>query len=296
MKPVPRYKPDVPFTKLSEDTVHLVVALDARDLTRPFAAGFLLLLDEIDAVARQRRALLLDVARAEAQIVEIDDEIDDLVTPILNTAETSTFHDGSLYEFLADGRSGAEIRGPVLEEELAQVRTWVEPLQKSPDPVLRGYGDALAPKVVIADQRVGAHEGAVAMLKKFDELGERKALVDKTNTMRATLYADVGKLVEQNPMAGLPRDLADRLFRHERRRRRPLTSAQVQKRLQLNEAQRVELTKLLALVTASEKAAAETRKARRDKTSKAALEAAKKKAAELAEEIAALEAEIAKQP
>jgi hypothetical protein len=296
MKALSRYNPDVAYGLMSEDTTHIIVPLEVHELTKGFAPDFYSLLDDIHATAKQEEALTLAVFRAEGLILAVDGDVDVLVTNILNAALASVGNNKEhpFYVFLVGDQTAGEIRDPVLGEELDTVRTWVAPLQASSDPLLAKYGSALDMKVAEADQRIAQLAVAEQALKAFKEIGGRKQLVDRANALRAATYGTLTQMIDAQPDANLPGDFADRVFRYERirRRRKPVTAAELQKQIAANEKEHTALAALLATTQEAEAAAKAAKAKAKAKPVEDALDAAKKKQAAVQAEIAALQAKL----
>jgi hypothetical protein len=112
-------------------------------------------------------------------------------------------------------------------------------------------------KVAEADQRIAQLAVAEQALKAFKEIGGRKQLVDRANALRAATYGTLTQMIDAQPDANLPADFADRVFRYERirRRRKPVTAADLQKQILSNEKEHTALVELLATTQEAEAAA-----------------------------------------
>lgn len=298
MKSLAVYPLNVAYRTLSADTTHIWVPLETNASTQSFAQGFSDLLDKIRDTSTKEDALALDVARAEGFIVAVDADVDVLVTNILARAVAAFGKSSKLYLFLLDGRTEAEIRAPVLDDELDQVKTWVGPLKSCSDTVLQGYGATLEQKIAEAVQRIDDLEKAEQALDQFRKLGGRKDLVDGANALRASVYGSLNQLLNTPAGAGLPADFADRVFEYERarRRRKAPTSKELEKMIADNEKEHAWLLTQLEETRAAEEAAAAKKAKQRAKTIEDALAAAQKKAAEVQAEIAALQAKLPTPP
>ncbi len=294
MKALAVYAPDVAYKTMSEDTTHIIVPLETNALSQGFAQAFQDLLDTTRKTSIKEDDLLLAVARAEGYVVAVDADLDVIVLSILNAAEITFGKTSALYLFLLGDQTSAQIREPVLDDELVTVKTWVVPLKACSDPALQAHGVALEKKIAEADLRVAELEKAEQELDAFRKIGARKQLVDSANALRTFTYGALNQLLNTPAGAALPSDFTDRVFQYERtrRRRRTFTSKDLEKLLATNEKERAALLIQIAEAKAAEEAAAKAKAKKKVKPIVDALGAAKKKAADLQAEIAALEAQV----
>jgi uncharacterized protein YdbL (DUF1318 family) len=127
-------------------------------------------------------------------------------------------------------------------------------------------------------------------LATFREIGEKPALVAEINAARKSTHGDLAALVHQNPLAGLPADLADRAFRGDARTRR-MTTKELRAKLASTQRRTLELE---AMVTASEAAdtAREAKKTKRANAKKQKkIDKAEQRAARAAAKLAELKGE-----
>ena len=294
MKALAAYAPDVAYKTMLEDTVHILVPLETNALTKGFAQAFNDLLATIHKTSAVEDDLVLAVARAEGYVVAVDADLDILVTTILQAAETVFGKNSAFVLFLLGDQTGAQIREPVLDDELIAVKSWVLPLKTSIDSTLQAYGDALEQKIAQADQRAADLEKAEQNLDAFRKIGPRKDLVDSANALRTFTYGALNQLMSTPAGAGLPPDFIDRVFQFERsrRRRKAKSAKEIEKQIAAHDKERAALVAQLAEAKAEEEALAKKKAAKKIKPITDALDAAKKKAAQLQAEIAALEAQV----
>lgn len=294
MKALAVYPPDVAYRTLTTDTTHILVPLETNSLTQGFAQGFSDLLNTIRDTSEKEDELALDVARAEGFIVAVDADIDVLVTNILDRASAVFGKTSKLYTFLLGGETEAEIRAPVLDEELDKVKTWVNQLDNCGDTTLQGYGATLEQKIVEAEKRIDTLDKAELALDEFRKVGGRPDLVDGANALRASVYGSINQLLNTPAGAALPADFTDRVFQYERarRRRKKPTSKEIEKKITDNEKEHADLLQLLADTKAAEAEAANKKAKKKAKPVEDALAAAQKKAADLQAEIADLQAQL----
>lgn len=281
---------DASYETLTDELSYPLVRCEARPLTAGLAPALAALLTDVATTESDERKLVLEVLRAEILVTLADEDIDVTVDAVVNTILTITGgdRDHDLYTHFLGDKTPAELKEPILAEELETVRAWVPTLTTSPYPSLAAFAPVLDQQVADADKAVAKLTTASQALKSFREVGPRRALVDKINAKRKATYGDLGEIAHSNPQLNLPKDFADRFFLHDQRRRRKPTSKELRVRL---EAARTAVADIEAKTTraeADEKAEAEVRAARKNKALQKKIAAAEKKAAAAAAELAAL--------
>ncbi|MFO0762405.1 MAG: hypothetical protein U0359_38555 [Byssovorax sp.] len=278
------------YEALTGDISYTLVRCEARPLTAALAPALAGLLDDIATVAEAERKLVLALERTEVRVFLADEDIDGLIDGIVNTLLTLTGGDRSsdLYTFYLKSTPPAELKDPILGEELEAVRRWIEPLGASPHPSLMAFAPLLADKVEVADKAKGDFDAAAGALKTFREQGARKALIDTLNAKRKATYGALAEIAHSHPELMLPANFADRFFMHEQRKRK-LTAKDLEARLAVAKAAVDDLADKLAKAKAEEAAAEADAAAKKAKEHQQKLAAAQKKAAEAAAELAALQ-------
>jgi hypothetical protein len=294
MKALALYSPEVAYKTIAEDTTHILVPLETNALTQGYAQAFDDLLSTTHKTAAGEEALVLAVARAEGFVVAVDSDIDVLVNYIFSAVEVAFGKTSPLYLFLLGDQTIAQIREPLLDEELDTVKSWIGPLKGCADPFVLKHVLVLEQKIIEAELRVDDLDKAEQALEAFRQLGPRKTLVDSANALRAFTYGALNQLVSTPAGASLPRDFPDRVFRHERARRyrKAPGSKALEKRLTANEKEHEALVLQIAEAKEAEAEAAKKKAKKKAKPIVDALGAAKKKAADLQAQIAALEAQV----
>jgi hypothetical protein len=294
MKALASYPPDVAYKTMSEDTTHIIVPLETNALSQGFAQAFQDLLTTIRKTWIKEDDLVLAVARADGHVVAVDADIDVLVVTILQTAKVVFGETSALYLFLLGGQTIGEICEPVLDDELDTVKSWVDQLKACSDPFLQAQGIALEKKIAEADLRVADLDKAEQDLDAFRKVGGRKQLVDSANALRSFTYGALIQLASTPAGAALPPDFTDRVFQHERsrRRRRARSIKALEKLLVTNEKEHGVIAQQIAEAKKAEEEVAKAKAKKKVKPIVSALGAAKKKAAELQAQIDALEAQV----
>jgi hypothetical protein len=212
---------ETPLTALLLERVYTFTRLKAHPLTEPLAADFASLHED------WLRTLMLEVeftetkAAAEAIIDVTDDDLDLLFNAIVNTLLILVDNDRSSalwVRFLGDQRP-AEARKPVLGAQLELMRPWVTTLKSTQNPTLSEYSDRLAPLIKKADDAVTAQSAAAERLETFNQIGERKAFVDKLNALRKLTFGRLAELPHKHPEANLTADFAEQFFLRDSRSR-----------------------------------------------------------------------------
>lgn len=278
---------------LRENTEPLV-NLDADDLTKTLAAPFVLLQDELLASLTAEHHLILAIARAEARARRIDAQIDALVDALkhalLVITKGDTTADPYTHYFK---KQPAEVKEPLLAEELDTVALWLPSLGDSVHASLQDIGVKLAPLVNAGGLAMKEMTDANQALVAFYEVGARFALVEKMNSARKLAHGQLGQIVHDHPELGLAKTFPDTFFLHDTRKRKKDTLASLDAELQALKKKianlEIKREKLAAILDAQQKAAS------KKKGAKTAEEIAKaeKTQAELAAKLAALKAEQA---
>jgi hypothetical protein len=277
------------YNSLRECTAGPMLACEVRPLTAACAAPLVAALPKIDATEAREWQLTVDLLRAEAKALEIDGRLDrsaDAVIQALRFVTKGDLKDPRYVHFMGSMEPN-ELKDPVLEEELDTLEAWVPDLLASPHPELSVLGAPLDAQVKEARIVEAELTKARQALASFREIGEKPALVAEINAARKITHGDLAAIVHQNPLADLPKDLADRAFRGDARTRR-LTTKQL--RAKLATAQRT-VVDLEAMVTASEAAdtAREAKKTKRANAKKQKkIDKAEQRAARAAAKVAEL--------
>lgn len=286
---------DAPYDVVRDDINHLVIHLEGRPLTASLAPPFVALQNELTGVVQQDQQLVFNVARARILVLLIDEDVDGLIDAVVHVVLTVTGNnrESPLYLHFMGNQIPSEIKNPVLGEELVTAKSWISSLQSSPHPGLVALAPQLDATVKVAEQRQLDLVAADQALKSFREVGPRKAFIDKANALRLSTFGALGDIAHSHPEMNLPKDFAERFFKHERRNRKPPTAKDIALKV---EAARAELTALEAKLSEAQKAEAEAAaneaRARAAKNQKV-LDRAQKNADNAAAKLAAVRSELA---
>jgi hypothetical protein len=288
--PFKTFAPTVSSTVLFEDTTYVLVRVQARPLTAGLAPLLIAFLAELAGTDEQEKQLVIDDARTEFAMVLSDDALDHFVDSVVNSLLTITGgkRDDALYVHFLGSQKPFQLKNPVLGPELEKVRGWLPSLETSPHAILAALAPAGAQLVAEGDKAQLAFSAAHQALKDFREVGARVALVAKANALFSTTYGALGDIAHSHPEANLPKDFADGFFRHDHRRRTPLSSEELGVKVAAAEAA------LRALQAERDEAKADEAKAAADKAKKEAaarqkvIDDAQKKADDAAAKLAAL--------
>lgn len=267
--------------------IHLYVWLKAHPVTEALAADVLPLKEEWKATFLKEIVLNEALADADARVLLADFELDILFNAIVNALLTAVNNDRSaplVMRFLGKDRP-ADIRSPILGEELDRLRTWPASLATVTSEDVKKYAASLTALVTKCDGAVQLQRSADQTLTDFTELGERKAFVDHLNAKFKLLDGKIGELMHSPEGGSLPADFRDRCFPAQGRSRGPTIKSETRtiERLKAQLARHEGiLAELLTKQAASQKA--------RDDAERAALEA---EAAELKKDAASKLARIA---
>jgi hypothetical protein len=282
------------YDALRGDLNHVQIRLEGRPITAALAPSFALAQSEVEAVFQQEQQLLLNVARAEVRAILAEEDVEGCVDAVVHGVLTITGNSRKdpLFLHFVVNTTPAQIKDLALAGKLVTVKAWIPSLLSSPHPSLVALAPRLAQAVQVGEQRQHDLAAADQALKDFREVGPRKALVDRTNALRVATYGKLGELVHAHPELRLPRDFADRFFKHERRNRKPAKAKEVAIAV---EAARAELSRLEAKhvkALADEATAAANQARARAAKDKKVLDKAQKKVDDAAARLAAVKGEL----
>ena len=121
------------YDVLRGDINHVRIRLEGRPYTAELATPFALLQTEQEAVCQQEEQLILNVARAEVLAIMADEDVDGGVNAVVNCVLTITGNNRKdpLYLHFVVNTTPAQIKDPVLGEELLTVKSWIPSLVSS---------------------------------------------------------------------------------------------------------------------------------------------------------------------
>ncbi len=278
------------YEVLTSEVSYPLVRCEARPITAGLAPALFALLADIATCAAAERKLVLQVERAEVAVFLADEGIDGSVDAVAHACLAINGNDRTAEPYITffKHKPPAELKEPVLEEELGTVKLWVEPLQTSIHPSLSALAPTLAAQIEVADKAKAMLDAANVTLQTFREQGARKVLVDAINAKRMATHGALGEIAHSNPQLMLPINFADRFFVRETRRRR-VTRKEVATRLEAAKNEVAALEAKLAKLDGDAAAAAAKLAAQNAKEHQQKLAAAQKKADEAAAKLAALQ-------
>lgn len=286
---------DTPYDVVRDDLNHLLIHLSARPLTAALAPPFGGLQNELTDLVRQDQELVFTVARARILVEIIDEDLDGIVDAVVHVILTVTGNnrESPLYQHFIGNQLPSEIKIPVLGEELVKAKGWIASLQGSPHLGLVALAPQLADAVLVGEQRQLERRTAEQSLKDFREVGPRKAFIDKANALRLSTFGALGDIAHSHPELSLPKDFAERFFKHEKRNRKPPTAKELAVKVTAARADLGALEgKLAEAQKAEDEAAAHEAKSRAAKNQKV-LDRAQKSADDAAARLAMVRSELA---
>ncbi|MDI1484136.1 hypothetical protein [Polyangium sp. y55x31] len=283
---------DEPFDDLDEELRHTELTSKAYPDTAPLAESFAALRAEVRKRKAEEDALLDGIAFAKALVVAADDVLNLLVDETKKAVLAAYDQDfqAPLYRQLFEGQSPSELKRPLLGAQLETMRAWVGPLGAANVPALDVIAQKLSSAIVKADDAVTKTSLAEQAMDTF-VAGPRTSLVNDVNALRKLTAGQIGELVHGILEGKVPRDFADRFFLSSGGSRTP-TSAELSQSITRLEAK---LARQKALLESMKEKEAKQLRARQEAElaeKQAKLAAAEKRAAEAAQEIARLKAEM----
>ena len=221
--------PTMTGEELLRENTEPLVNLEADDLVMDLAPPFAQLQDEILASMAEEAQLILAVARAEARGRRIDGKIDILVDELKYALLILTNNDTSAepYTHYFKEKQPAEVKEPVLGEELDTVAAWIPSLKGSVHVSLKAIGAKFEPLVAAGQASTKEISDASQALVAFYEVGGRHTLVQKMNAERKFAHGKLGQLIHDKPALGLPVSFPDSFFLHDTRKRKKDTPASI---------------------------------------------------------------------
>jgi hypothetical protein len=281
--------PTATYDDLRESVAGPMLVCEARPATASCGAPLAAVLPDVDTIQGRQWQLTLTVLRAEAKAIVLDQGLDvtaeQIIQALLIICDKDTKDDR--YTHYMGSMEPAELKAPVLEEELDTLEAWVPDLLSSPYKELNVLGAKLQPQVAEARIAEGELKTARQALAAFREVGEWPALVAEVNAARKGARGDLAAFVLKNPTLGLPKDLADEAFRGDGRTRR-FTTKQLKAKLASAQRNVTDLETAVAASEAADKARDEKKQRRADAKKQKAIEKAEKKAAKAAEAVVKL--------
>lgn len=281
---------DEPFDEIDHELRHTEIMTTAYTITASLAAPFITLRAQVRERKAEESTLMDAVLLARAYALSADDKLNMLVDETKNAVLASVNNDyqAPLYKQLFGGHSPSELKRPLLGSQLATMRLWVGPLDASGNAELKSIAVRLAAVILEADEAEKKTALAQQAMDTFQG-GPRTACIEACNGLRKLTY---GKIAEISHTAkDVPNDFVDRFFMAQGGSRAP-TMAELTLHV---ERARSKLKRLESQLEAMKEKIAQQQRSRQEALlaeRKALLEAAQKRAAEAAAEVAKLEAEM----
>ncbi len=281
---------DEPFNEIDGELRHTEMTATAYTLTAALAIPFAPLRIDLRKHKADEATLTDNILLARALALSADDDLNRLVDDTKNVvlAMSANDYQAPLYKQLFSGQSPSELKRPLLGSQLATMRTWVGPLGAAGNADLSAIAIRLAAAIVKADEAETKMALAQQAMDVFTA-GPRTTFVNECNALRKLTYGKLGEIIHNNPE--LPSDFSDRFFMTNGGSRAPSISElsqsveRLRAKLKRQEAQLEAMKEKAALqVKARQEAELAERKTR--------LDAAQKRAAEAAAEVAKLQAEM----
>lgn len=165
----------------------------------------------------QEVELLEEQADAQARVDASDDVLNGLATRFSRTLLNLTGDDRShpTYTFYFGDTPLADFKRPILGAQLARMAAWIPSLATA-DPSLQAMQGELTAAVAAGQQAAQAKEAAIQHRREFRDIGPRRALVDRLNSVRKETHGALAGLPHENSL--LSSNFADQFFRREQSR------------------------------------------------------------------------------
>jgi hypothetical protein len=223
---------------LRSPIVYSLAKLEAHPLTAVHGPRFVALLGSWDLVSARERQLTDAITRALARVDGADELLDALVDAVVAAllVASGNKRGGALWKQFLGSKTPAQLKRPILGDELEHVRSWIAWLASSTIAVLKELAARAADVVKNSDDAVEALRNAEDALLVFRLTGERRAWVDEANAVRKSTFGDISKLPHEPAGAGLPVDFGDGFFPHDSHKATALTLATAKARIKALQA------------------------------------------------------------
>ncbi len=205
-----------PMDEILQEIIYTRARLLMLPITAALVAGFDDLYTLWGSTHEQELTLLVAVENTEATVEARDDDLDDYVDTVVSALLLANGQDRNhpLYVLLMGGKQPAELKKPILSDQLAQMKTvWPGALSGSDFPTVKALAPLLTPLTAAADAAWAAYVKAQADLEAFRAVGGQKALIDKVNSTRQLTAGQLKQIRFDNAALSLPSDFAARYFK-----------------------------------------------------------------------------------
>jgi len=217
-----------PLLELYEEWLYTHTRLDADPLTQTLATEFVPLQQRWETVHDKELELIRRRARARAAVTVADIYLDRFLESFDHVllALVSNDRESELYRRFFGDKRPAQLKRPVLGEQLETMASWPATLAKLESEALRAQGEALTPLVKNGQAAENALKEAVQATEDFYALGEHRTFVDELNAARSQLSGQLGKLRHGEQGLHLGSDFAEQFFLREERSRGPTIASE----------------------------------------------------------------------
>jgi hypothetical protein len=186
----------------------------AYPIAAPFVPGIDGLITEWRPILDREIGFLMSEMDGLAWVFRVDEDIDPLVQELAARilVEVHNNRRDLLYQRYFGRSRPSDLIRPVLGPELEEVRTWPPSLKVAPQEQLRPIGVQMEELVTEADGALKAQTTTTTERADFEKVGPRRVFIDKVNTFRGKLYADLSALPNTPEGKALSLDFADRFF------------------------------------------------------------------------------------
>jgi hypothetical protein len=210
----PFLDPDSSLEKVREDLVYLRCRLAKHPLARELASKVAELLAEWSDVYSQQLAHWDAQTAAQVEVNLADDALDDFVDGFDKDlrAVAAKDPDDTRYRLYITGGL-AELKRPVLGDELETLRAWPQFLSTEEDPRLVAHRAPLESAIRVADEALAGRAAADAKNAAFRTTGTLAKYVQKVLTARDHIWSDLEIARVKSADASLPREWASGFFK-----------------------------------------------------------------------------------
>jgi hypothetical protein len=199
-----RLRRDQALTSLRDEIVYPAITCKRDPRAADQAPLFQALLVDWDAVFKQQLGHWDAQTEASVLVHAADDVLDEHVDDFAGVVRTK--QPGRMSYYFE--KSPSALRRPVLGAELETVRNWIPALHHETSPDLSKYAPVFQGDVKVADAAVQAETDADEANRRFREIGELAAFLDKVEATRDKVYATLDQRRVDHPEWGVDRNWA----------------------------------------------------------------------------------------
>jgi len=216
--PLP-FTTDCSLENLSDDTVFTLALLQQYPFASEYVDNYKETLARCDATIAEQRTCARAIVKCQAGIEGADCLLDPLIDKVDAAAAVVTGKNRQhpLYKSIFGDWRVADLKRPLLGEELEAVRPWPKVLAESGDDALAALAPQITKAIEHADKAVQALADAHSANRQFRLTGNRKKLIDDVNKLRTATFGYIKEYVRAHPEQSLPPDLASQIFQRSRK-------------------------------------------------------------------------------